>query len=142
MIDYLGNFHQAPIRAEAAEAHPGFLEALAIRIVELEAVAMTLLDALVSVDVLGFAVIFQFTGLRPSRMVPPISRRLCWSGISAMTESVRHFEFAAVGVFEIEDVAGELNRHHLHPQAQADVGHFLLAGETYCGIISLPSMPR
>ncbi len=44
----------------------------------------------------------------------------------------RAVELGAVGVGEAEHVAAEFDDRHLHPQADAEVGHAVLAGVAHC----------
>ena len=133
MIRQLGDLHQAVIRGKAAEDHPGTAQDVPVRVVELEAVAVTLVNQVHAVGPVGFRPGDEFTRVRaqahrsPHFLDGPLVRHQVDDGVFRVG-----IELGAVGFVTVQHEAGELDAHHLHAQAQAQVRDPVFPGEAGC----------
>ncbi len=118
----------AAVRRESREPHAVRLDALAIRVVELEAMAMALGDLLLAVDLGGERPVAEHARIRaephrPALLVEPFLRR------HQIDHGMRRFriDLRGVGAVEPAHVARELDHRHLHAEADAEERHVLLA---------------
>src|SRR5258707_5824873 len=117
MVSKLGNLNETPIWAYTAEAHSSRLEAASILVVKLEAVAVALLNLRCTVGKGGLAALFQSTGIYPQTHGTTHPGDIALVGHQINHGILRRLlEFRAIGILKVQDIAGELDTHHLHPQ--------------------------
>lgn len=85
VIAELNHLDELAIRRQAAQHHARGDESLAVGVVDLEAVAVALLDLGRLVDRRGAGASTSWHGYEPSRMVAPLSTTFLCCSISVMT---------------------------------------------------------
>ena len=129
VLGQLDDLHQLAVGCVAAENEIRFLEALAIRIVELVSVTVAL------VDYKGAVQARRFGGHHQLARLGAEAHRAAFLGHSGLL--VQHgddrvrcvgVKLSRVGFGEFQHVAREFDGGDLHAQAQAQIGHVVLAG--------------
>src|SRR6185437_6011757 len=135
----LDDFHQAVAR-EAGEAHARLPVAVEEVVVEFVAVAVALEDGILAEDLPGARPGPEQYLLRAQAHRAALAGSLV-AGLGAASLVLpladerdhrvrrRAVELRAVGAREAEHVAAKLDDRHLHAEADAEIGHAILAGE-------------
>ncbi len=124
----LDRLDKARLRVLARAHHAGGLELALVLVVELEAVAVALLDVLLAVGLEDFR-----AGLQVAIIGAEAHGAAHVGDVLLLFHEVDHlvgrvgFHLGGVGVLEAYDVAGELDHHALHAQADAQAGDVVLA---------------
>ena len=130
MVRQLYDLDQAIIGGTATDYHTMRLHALAIFIIELVAMAMTLKDNRFAIGLVGFC-----TG---SEAADPVAQAHGTAFIGHSALRVHQIDdrigglrikFGAVGAFEPQHIAGELDDGHLHSKAEPQVWFFHTTSE-------------
>ena len=130
MVLELDDLDEPAIRRLAGQQHAGGLERLAVAIVDLEAVAMALVDDLLAVDGGSLR-----AGREPGRVEPEAHRPALVLELALVGHEVdhrvlgEHVELGRVGVLRADDLAGELDDRALEAKAQAEIGDVVVARE-------------
>ena len=134
MVTQLDELDEAAVRGGAAADEAGRLEAGPVVGVELVAMAVALADHRLAVGLVDLRARLEH------RVVRTETHRAALVGdVALVVHDVDHgvlrrrVELRGVGVGQAEDVAGELDRHRLQPEAQPEARHPLLAGEACRG---------
>src|SRR5436305_11425226 len=122
MVRQLDDLDQAIIGGTATDYHTMCLHSLAIFIIELVAMAMTLKDNRFTIGLVGFC-----TG---SEAADPVAQAHGTAFIGHLALRIHQIDdgigglrikFGAVGAFEPQHIAGELDNGHLNPQTEPQV---------------------
>jgi len=129
MILQFDEFDQLPIRRHATENEPSLLELSAVGVVELVAMAMTLVDDEGAVKLGGPGADHKLAGLGTEAHRGAFLLDL-FLLVQQGDDGIRsgEVEFSGVGFFEMENVAREFDGGNLHAQTQAEIGKLLFAG--------------
>ena len=129
VVGQLHNLHQPPVRGQTGKSQPRRLQGLAVGIIELIAVAVTLVDPPAAISRLGPAPLRQHAGPAAQTHGAALFRH-----IHLILHQVNDriggpgIQLAGVGPGKARSMAGKLHHRHLHPQADAQEGHLLLPG--------------
>ena len=126
---YLDDFHQVGLRIDARTLHAGCLVLGLVVVVELIAVAVTLLDVLRAVSLVSLAALLQdtFVGAQTHGAAHVGDGLLLLHDVD---DVMRCFfvHFAAVSVGQSQDIPCELDGHALHAQTDAERRDVVSAG--------------
>ena len=133
VVGDLGNFYQAPIGRQPAEAHAPIGKALTVGVVEFEAVAVALIHFVHAVGFASDGTFLQHAGIQSQTHGPAHVCDIHLLGHQVDDRVVGGaVKFGRVAVLAFQHPAPKLHHHQLHAQTQAQVGHFLVAGVADC----------
>ncbi len=123
----LQDLHQLAIRGDTTDAQPVPLQSLPILVVELEAVAVALVDHGLTVFRRRSRAGHELTGVRAEPHSAAHIRKVALTRhqVNHRVRGIR-VNLGRVCACESADVAGELDSHHVHPVAEAQVRHVVL----------------
>ena len=129
---------QATLGVHSRDGHARVLKALAVLVVELEAVTVPLLDVGLSISLSNFCARLHAAGIgtQAHRTAQVGHRLLVLHQVDNVVGSLL-VHLGAVGVGQAQHVAGKLNDHALHAQADAEGGHVMLAAPPQGDILAL-----
>ena len=114
----------------AGQDHAGALQRRAVLVVDLEPVAVALVDDLLAVGLGGLRARRELRRVQPQPHRAALVLQLALIG-HEVDDRVRgeHVELGRVDVLRADDLARELDDRALQPEAQAEVRHLVVAGE-------------
>ena len=120
----LDDLHQPAVGREPGQQHPGRLEGLAVVVVDLEAMAVALVDHLVAVHRAGLRAGLELRGVQAEAHRPALVLHLPLVGHEVDHRVLReHVELGRVDVLRPDDLAREVDHRALQPEAQPEVRH-------------------
>ena len=126
--DFAG-LDELAVGGEAGGDEAGLLEALAVGVVQLEAVAVSLHDLAFGVGLLGQGARLRAAGVAAEAHGAALVRYGLLLGHD-MHDGIRRLghQLGGIGVVDAQHAAGPVDDHHLESEAEAEVGHLVLAG--------------
>ena len=138
LVRQLDDLGQAALGVHASNGHARSLKALAVLVVELEAVAMTLLDVDLAIGLGNFRARLDTTGIgTQAHRATQVGHRLLV--LHEVDDVIGRLgvHLGAVGVGKTQDVTCKLDDHALHAQADAKGGHVVLAAPPESDVFAL-----
>ena len=127
LVGQLNHLGQAALGVHARDGHARCLKALAVLVVELEAVAVTLLDVGHAIGIGNFRASLDTAGIsaQTHRAAHVGDRLLVLHEVDDIVAGLGVY-LGAVGIGEAQDITCKLDDHALHAQADAEGGHVVL----------------
>ena len=138
VVGQLEDLGQATLGVHAGNSHARRLELLAILVVELEAVAVTLLNVGHAIGLCNFCARFDAAGIgaQSHRAAQVGDGLLILHQVDDVVGGLL-VHLGAVGIGQAQHVAGKLDDHALHAQADAKGGHVVLTAPLEGHILAL-----